>query len=87
MKKIMLLPLLFLTACEGSTARGFWGPSVEKPLCTYYGNCNGGSIWGTPDSGAVWGPADSGAVWGPADGGNAGSSEPKGCELYGNCDQ
>jgi hypothetical protein len=51
MKTLSLVLLLFsLTACDGSTAKGFWGPSApaaaiwgqeQTPLCKFYGNCDG----------------------------------------------
>src|SRR5262245_16702458 len=49
MKKLSLLLVLFsLPACEGSTAKGFWGSSAptgvwnqeQTPLCKFYGNCD-----------------------------------------------
>jgi len=48
MKKTILgLMLLALSACEGSTAEGFWGPSAptgawdqeDTPVCANYNSC------------------------------------------------
>lgn len=75
MKKIFLIvALLSLTACEGSTARGFWGPSAERPMCTLFGDCGG---------------TRSCEMYGNCDGApteTSTSAPVKSCELYGNCE-